>query len=481
MTFPTSLQKFFIYPVALFFACCSSLLLATASTSTEDPVAVLSEYVRFPSISTQPEHAKDVVACANWLVKRFQAMGLACTLYPTKQHPIVIAKTSFDPKKRTVLIYGHYDVQPVDPISDWKRPPFEPYLDKKEGKLYGRGSADDKGASLAHILGVAETLKEKGTLPVNIIFLLEGEEEIGSPNLETFLQEHHQELACDVIVISDTLMAPGNYPAITYAMRGIAVMELILRGPKQDLHSGIFGGAVANPLAVAGSMVASLHDAKGHVLIPGFYDHVKLAAPWERENMKKLEASSGGDVSFKKLAGISDVFGEAGFTTLERRGMRPTVEVNGFGGGYQGAGSKTIIPKDAFVKLSFRLVPGQDPQHILLETSEYLKKQVPPGISLEIIIGECSGNPCELDIQSADQKAAQQALQEAFGSAPFFLREGGSIPIVATFKEVLGRDAILIGLDNPDCNMHSINENMSIDNLTRGIHMNQLLLEKLAK
>lgn len=444
-----------------------------------DPITTLVEYLRFPSISTQPEHAPDLIQCASWLVELFKKIGLTAAIHQTPGCPIVVAKTAHDPKKRTVLIYGHYDVQPPEPLEEWKSPPFEPRIDEKEGKIYARGSSDNKAPTLAHILGVAKTLEEEGRLPVNLIFLIEGEEEIGSPHLEAFLQEHREELSCDVIVISDTGMAPGNLPAMTYALRGVAAMEFIVRGPECDLHSGLFGGAVANPLTVAARLIASFHDDEGHVLIPGFYDAVQPLQPWERDAAKALETASGGDALIKKLAGVEELFGEAGFTTLERIGARPTVEVNGFGGGYQGAGTKTVLPKEAFAKLSFRLVADQDPNTILEQAAAHLKKQLPPGVSLEIIMGH-SGEACFINPQSADGKAAQEALQESFGSAPFLLRDGASIPIVANFKKIFEVDTLLLGLANPDCGMHSPNENMLLQNFLNGIHLNQVLLKKLA-
>lgn len=464
----------------LFYSPFSLTSSAAADSSSEDPVALLSEYIRFETISTQPEHAPDLIACAHWLSRRFQKMGLQSEVYPTKGNPIVVAKTSHDPKKRTVLIYGHYDVQPTDPVQEWKHPPFVPFINKQEGKIYGRGSADDKGPTLAHVLGVEKTLKKEGSLPVNLIFLLEGEEEIGGPHLEPFLEQHKKELACDIIVISDTLMAPGGHPAITYATRGITSMEFIVRGPKHDLHSGTFGGAVANPLTVAAQLIASLHNAKGEVLIPKFYEGVKPVTPWERESLKQLDNLTGGDATVKKLAGVTDLFGEAGFTTSERLGARPSLDINGFGGGYSEKGTKTIIPKEAFVKLSFRLVPGQDPKFILDQTAHYLREQLPPGVSLEVMKGN-SGDAYFFNPRSPYMQAAQEACQEAFGEKALFMPSGGTLPILANFKKILGADSLLIGLANADCGMHSTNENILIKNFLNGIQLNQVLLKKLAK
>ena len=405
---------------------------------------------------------------------------MSAKFYPTGGHPIVLAQTKHDPKKRTVLIYGHYDVQPVDPLSEWISPPFEPRIDELQGKIYARGSADNKGQILPHILGVAEALEKKGELPVNVIFLIEGEEEIGSPHLEGFLQEYREELRCDVIVISDTGMAPGNLPAMTYGLRGLAAMELIILGPARDLHSGLFGGAVANPLTAAAKLIASLHDEHGHILIPHFYDDVQPLEAWEKEASLDFENISGGDTLVKELAGVTELFGEAGFSTQERLGARPAVDINGFGGGYQGAGTKTVLPKEAFIKLTFRLVPNQNPEAILDHAAAHFQRNLLPGVTLEIKRGHAAeayaSNP-----QSPDGKAAQAALEETFGTAPFLLRDGASIPILTSFKKILGVDSLLLGLGNPDCCIHSPNENMLLKNFLGGIRMNQILLEKLAE
>jgi acetylornithine deacetylase/succinyl-diaminopimelate desuccinylase-like protein len=443
-----------------------------------DPLQKLQEFLRFPSVSTQPEHAPDLLSCAEWLRELLSGIGLTATVHSTPGSPVVLAATPHDSSKRTVLIYGHYDVQPPDPLDVWTTPPFDPRI--TDGRIYARGAADNKGQILAHILGVAETLRENGSLPVNVIFLIEGEEEIGSPNLADFLREHREELSCDLVAISDTAMAPGNKPALTYALRGIAAMELIVRGPARDLHSGLFGGAVANPVTVLARLLATLHDAKGRVLIPGFYDAVRPLATWEREAAADLEKAAGGDAAIKELAGVSDLFGEEGFSTIERIGARPTAEVNGIGGGYQGAGTKTVLPKEAFAKLTFRLVADQDPTVILTAAEEYLRKQTPPGVLLEVMTGH-SGAAYQNDPNCPDGLAARKALAGAFGSEPLLLRDGGSIPILATLKEILGVDSHLLGLANPDSRIHSPDENMLLENFLGGIRMNRILLEELAR
>lgn len=443
----------------------------------KSPLDLLAEFLRFPSISTQAEHAPDLVACAEWLRTLLSEVGLAATIYPTPGSPVVVARSPHDPAKRTVLIYGHYDVQPPEPLEGWTTPPFEPRID--DGRIYARGAADNKGQILAHILGVAETLREKGSLPVNVIFLIEGEEEIGSPNLAAFLTEHRADLACDLVAISDTAMAPGNRPALTYALRGIAALEVIVRGPTRDLHSGLFGGAVANPATVVARLIASLHDDEGRVRIPGFYDAVRPLQSWERDAAADLEAASGGDDAIKDLAGVTDLVGEKGFSTIERIGARPTAEVNGIGGGYQGSGTKTVLPSQAFVKLTFRLVADQDPAMILNAAEEYLRRQTPPGVLLGIIAGH-SAAAYQSDPNSPDGLAARKALASAFGSEPLLLRDGGSIPILATLKEILGVDSYLLGLANPDSRIHSPDENMLVENFLGGIRMNRLLMEQLA-
>jgi acetylornithine deacetylase/succinyl-diaminopimelate desuccinylase-like protein len=443
-----------------------------------DPLHKLQELLRFPSVSTQPDHAPDLLSCAEWLRELLTGIGLTASVYSTPGLPVVLAATPRDPAKKTVLIYGHYDVQPPDPLDGWTTPPFEPRI--TDGRIYARGAADNKGQILAHILGVAETLREKGVLPVNVIFLIEGEEEIGSPNLADFLREHREELACDLVAISDTAMAPGNKPALTYALRGIAAMELIVRGPARDLHSGLFGGAVANPVTVLARLLSTLHDAKGRVLIPGFYDAVRPLAPWEREAAADLEKAAGGDAAIKELAGVTDLFGEEGFSTIERIGARPTAEINGIGGGYQGAGTKTVLPKEAFAKLTFRLVADQDPAVILAAAEEYLRSKCPAGVLLEVMTGH-SGGAYQNDPNSLDGLATRKALAGAFGAEPLLLRDGGSIPILATLKEILGVDSHLLGLANPDSRIHSPDENMLIENFLGGIRMNRILLEELGK
>jgi acetylornithine deacetylase/succinyl-diaminopimelate desuccinylase-like protein len=440
-----------------------------------DPLALLLKFLRFPTISTQSERAEDLAQCAGWLGDLLKTSGLEAQVLPTAGQPVVLARTNHDPAKRTVLIYGHYDVQPPDPLELWESPPFEPTL--RDGRIYARGSTDNKGQILAHILGVRETLARDGTLPVNVIFLIEGEEEIGSPSLDAFLREHRDELACDVICISDNGMVADFHPTLSYAMRGIAAMEVRVKGPSVDLHSGVYGGAVMNPATAAARLVASLHDDEGRVLIPGFYDTVQPLADWERAAAAECPVT---DADLLKQTGAPALFGEAGYSALERIGARPTAEVNGIGGGYQGEGTKTVLPANAFFKLTFRLVSNMEPSKILEIAEAHLRAHCPPGVTLEIECGH-SGEPYFSDPMSPDGQAVQRALERIFQSKPSLHREGGSIPILTTFKEVLGADAYLPALASPDCAAHSPNENFPVRNFEIGIRLNQALLEEFAK
>ena len=380
----------------------------------------LFSFLRFPSVSTDSRHAQDVRACAEWLLAKLTAMGLTTELHETPKHPVVVARNPQVPGRRTVLVYGHYDVQPVDPLNLWTSDPFQPEI--REGRIWARGATDNKGQMMAHVLGVEKTLREHGELPVNLIFLFEGEEEIGSPNLASFLLHHCDELRCDVIAISDTGMVAPGVPTLGYGLRGITCCEAILRGPKGDLHSGLFGGAVANPAAAMARLVASLHALDGRVAIDGFYDHV-----------------------------------------------RPLEDC-----------SKTVIPAEAFVKLSFRLVPDQTPKDIMEKVKNHLEWHCPPGVQIEIRPGH-DGKPYLTDPNSKYGLAAQASLRAAFDAEPVLIREGGSIPIVQTFRDILGADTLLLGLALADAQIHAPNENFPVVNFEAGIRLNQALLAELAK
>lgn len=437
----------------------------------------LATLLRFPSISAQKEHARDVSDCADWLVAKLAGMGFDAVAHKTHRHPIVVARSPREEGKLTVLIYGHYDVQPVDPLELWESDPFEPEV--RDGKIYARGATDNKGQLFAHILGVEELLQQNGgQLPVNVIFLLEGEEEVGSGSLSSFMKEHQDELACDVIVLSDTGMAAPDAPTFSYGLRGLAGAEIIVRGPSADLHSGVFGGAIANPVTALASIIASFHDADGKVAVRGFYDSVKPIATWERSMWSTVPGMSNEELA--ALTGVETVVTESGFTGAECIYARPTLEINGIGGGYQGEGSKTIIPSHAFAKISCRLVPDQEPEHIVDLLEEHVKQHSPKGVRVEFK-REHTGKAYACDPNSEYGKAAQQALEEAFGRKPVLVREGGSIPIIEEMKNVLGADALMLGMCLPDARIHSPNENFSVELFSKGIEMNQILLRRLGQ
>lgn len=429
--------------------------------------------LRFASVSTDSKHNDDTRACAQWLVAKLQSMGLTTQLHETPGHPVIVARNKHLAGRRTVLLYGHYDVQPVEPLSEWLSPPFEPTI--RDGRIYCRGATDNKGQLIAHVSGLAETLAQHNDLPVNLTILFEGEEEIGSPNLKPFLEAHRQELACDVVAISDTGMVAEGVGTFTYGLRGISCMEVKVHGPSIDLHSGIFGGAVANPATMAARLVSTLHDAEGRVQIDGFYDGVQPLQEWERKSWADL-----GDGAAETLAltGVPALFGESGYTERECRWARPTAEVNGIGGGYQGEGSKTVIPREAFFKLSFRLVPDQNAERILDLAEAHLRAHAPRTVHLEIKRGH-TGSAYLMNPNSALGQAAQRALKTTFGGKVALIREGGSIPIVQAFKDVLSADTLLLGLALPDCQAHAPNENFPIANLEAGIRLNQALLREL--
>jgi acetylornithine deacetylase/succinyl-diaminopimelate desuccinylase-like protein len=436
----------------------------------------LFSFLRFPSISTDSRHTADVRACADWLIGRLSGMGLATELHETPKHPIVIARNTHQPGRRTVLIYGHYDVQPVDPLELWTSDPFQPEI--RDGRIWARGATDNKGQLMAHVLGVEKTLREFSELRVNLIFLFEGEEEIGSPNLASFLLHHCDELRCNVIAISDTGMVAPGVPTLGYGLRGIACCEVILRGPRTDLHSGIFGGAVANPASAIARLVASLHGPDGRVAIQGFYDQVRPLEDWERHMWSHVPGVS--DADFLQVTGSPGLYGEPGYSSAERVWARPTAEINGIGGGYQGEGSKTVLPSRAFAKLSLRLVPDQCPKDIMEKVKGHLEWHCPPGVEIEVVPGH-DGKPYLADPNSKYGQAAQAALRSAFSAEPVLIREGGSIPIVQTFRDILGADTLLLGLALADAQVHAPNENFPVENFEAGIRLNQALLEELSR
>jgi acetylornithine deacetylase/succinyl-diaminopimelate desuccinylase-like protein len=432
-------------------------------------------FLRFPSVSTDDKFAGKVRDCAEWLSRRLTAIGLESKVVPTAGHPVVWARNQHKSGRPTVLIYGHYDVQPPDPLELWDSPPFEPVL--KNGYVFARGATDNKGQILSHILGIQETLQKDGDLPVNVDLVIEGEEEIGSSNLGKFLNDNRAALKCDVVMVSDTGMIAPRTPTLSYGLRGVAALELKVTGPKMDLHSGIFGGAVANPATSLAQLLATLHDRKGHIAIDGFYDDVVPLADWEREAWKQLPLDPDGEMLNE--TGAPSLFGEAGFSTLERIWARPTAEINGIGGGYQGPGTKTVLPSYAIAKLTFRLVPNQNADVIVDLSKKHFQKNLPAGVTLEMTSGH-NGAWYLTDPHSQFGEAAQRALRKAFNRDVALIREGGSIPIVSDFRSILGVETLLLGLALHDCRAHSPNENFPLENLDAGIRMNKAVLQELA-
>ena len=430
-------------------------------------------YLRFPSVSADPGRAPAMAACAGWLQTKLAALGFAAGVHSTGGAPVVLARRSSPgPRKPTLLIYGHYDVQPAEPLELWTSPPFAPTV--RNGHVVARGATDNKGQTFAHILGTQAWLRSEGELPVHLIYLIEGEEEIGSPHLGRFLQEHAAELACDGILISDTsMMAPG-LPAITAGLRGIACFDFRIRGAAADLHSGVFGGAVPNPAAELCRVLAALHDASGRIAIPGFYDRVAPIAPEESAGWKDLPLT---DEAVRHAAAAPALGGEAGWSVVERMWARPTAEINGITAGYQGPGSKTIIPSQASAKLSFRLVPHQDPAEIASLVTAFLAGRTAAGLTAEVNFDH-GGEPFLADPNHPLGQAARAALRQVFGREPAIVREGLSIPIVSLLKQILGCDPVLVGLGLPECSAHGPNETFPLAHLELGIAVHQAILRE---
>lgn len=442
----------------------------------QDQLQFLLDFLRFPSVSTEPDHAPAVRACAEWLRDALAARGFAAELVPTAGHPIVVARTPARPGRPTVLVYGHYDVQPANIADGWTRPPFEPTI--VDGVLFARGATDNKGQIAAHLLGAAALLSPTAAdgPPVNLIFLIEGEEEIGSPNLRPFLERHRQELRCDAVVISDTGMLGPDLPTLTYGTRGIAALEVVAAGPAHDLHSGIFGGAIANPCAALADLLAALHHPDGRIAIPGFYDDVVPLAPWERAAWAQLPIT---DADLRQAAGVTAFWGEPDYTPVERIWGRPTAELNGLGGGFQGVGSKTVIPREAFAKLTFRLVPDQDPDRIGQLVKAFIESRVPPAIRFTVTLGH-GGRPFVMDPSGRWGTVARRALEQTFAKPVALIREGGTIPILHDLREILAAEVLLLGLALPNANAHGPDENFPLANFAAGIRLHQAFLELAA-
>ncbi|MGV3775027.1 MAG: dipeptidase [Verrucomicrobiales bacterium] len=439
-------------------------------------VDLLCEYLRIPSVSAQAQHKGDTERCAQWIEKHLSSLGLQTKLYPTAGNPIVVARTSpkRNPNRKTFLVYGHYDVQPPEPLNLWKSPPFEPRI--KGDSLFARGATDNKGQHMAHINALEAYLKTGTELPCDLVFLIEGEEEVGSDNLTPFLSKYKKELACDAVVISDTGMPGLKQPALTYGLRGIIAVEVKVHGPSRDLHSGIFGGTVDNPALVLSQLLAGVRNAKGKITIPGFYDDVQPLTKYERAQLARLSLD---EKEYAKFLGVPQIFGESGFTPVEQRSARPTFEINGMTSGYQGEGSKTIIPSWASAKITCRLVPNQDPNKVRETLLDYFQKEAPPTVRVEVKVGH-GGEAYLFDPSQPKAQAALRALRLAFEAEPVLLREGGSIPIVNQFKKILNADSIMLGLALPEDNAHSPNEKFSLTAYQKGMLMSAHLWQELA-
>ena len=435
----------------------------------------LCELLKIPSVSADPQCRDDMARAADWVAGQLRGLEFDTEVVRTAGHPLVYAQSPRVDGAPTALVYGHYDVQPPDPLDEWTSPPFEPT--RRDGNLYARGATDDKGQLLTHIKSAEAWIETAGSLPLNLKYIIEGEEEVGSAALEQFIAANADRLACDCIVISDgSQFAPGQ-PAITYGLRGIAYYELRLRGPKADLHSGSFGGSVTNPANALARMLAGLVDQDGKVQVPGFYDDVVPLSDRERKEFASLDFD---EADYLRQIGVNGTTGESGYTVLERRWARPTCDVNGLWSGYQGEGAKTVLPAAAGAKFSFRLVPNQDPQKITPALERKLTELCPPGIELELI--DFHGAPGVLvPLDSPYIAAAARAIEHAFGRRPVFTREGGSIPIVTTFSETLKADALLIGWGQDDDNPHSPNEKFSLADFHCGIKASTRLWEELSK
>ncbi|MFT3948581.1 MAG: dipeptidase [Agriterribacter sp.] len=423
----------------------------------------LLELLRIPSVSARSEHKADMITCAEAVKNRLLEAGAdKAEVFTTEGHPVVYAEKIIDSAKPTVLVYGHYDVQPADPLNLWNSGPFEPVI--KDGKIFARGSCDDKGQFYMHIKAL-ETLVNTNTLSTNIKFIIEGEEEIGSPNLAKFVSSHKDLLKADVILISDTAMISMDNPSIDIGVRGLSYIEVEVTGPNRDLHSGVYGGSVANPITMLAKMIASCHDENNHITIPGFYDDVAESSAAERKLMAEAPYD---EEAYKKDLGVDALWGEKGYTTNERTGIRPTLELNGIWGGYTGEGAKTVLPSKAFAKISARLVPNQSSVKITKQLLNYFKSIAPPGVTVKAQEHH-GGEPYMTPIDSVAYKAAAKAIETTFGKSPIPVRGGGSIPICSLFEKELGVKIVFMGFGLDSDNLHSPNEKFDLFNFYKGI------------
>jgi len=433
----------------------------------------LFEFLRIPSVSARSEHNPDTVRTAEWFATSLRAIGLKATIHSTPGHPIVVGEWRGAPGAQTVLVYGHYDVQPAEPLELWESPPFEPTV--RDGKIFARGSVDDKGQLFLHVKALQAHLATRGKLPVNVIVLAEGEEEVGSENLAAFIEANQKLLACDAVVISDSSMFAPGLPSILSSLRGLAYFQIDVVGPSVDLHSGSYGGAVMNPAMALARILATMHDANGHIAIEGFYDDVRDWGAAARDQIRKLPFE---DEGFRAETGSPALFGEKGYATLERVWMRPTCEVNGLLSGYTGEGAKTVLPSKAMAKVSCRLVPDQRPDEIERLMRAHVERAAPPGVTVTVrpLHG---GMPWRADLDGPLFDAARRALATAFDKEPVIVGEGGSIPVVGDFQRILKVPVLLMGFGLPGENAHAPNEWMAVDNYHRGAEAVAALWDEL--
>ena len=436
----------------------------------------LFEFLRIPSVSTQPEHDDDVKAAAEWLAGKMNDAGLEnVRVIKTDKHPLVYGDWLHAEGQPTVLVYGHYDVQPAEPFELWESPPFEPTI--RNDFIFARGASDDKGQAYVHVKAVEALLQANGRLPVNVKFVIEGEEESGGASLAAFIPENKALLAADVALVSDTGMPKMGLPAITYGLRGMCYILMDIKGPRRDLHSGSFGGAVNNPLNVLGHIIAKLKDENGKILIPGFYDKVRPLSDEERDLIAQFPFD---EAAWKAEMGAPEAWGEPEFSIVERLGARPTLDVHGIIGGYTGPGAKTVLPSTVHAKISMRLVPDQDPKEIAELFTNYINEITPPSVTVEVNVR--GGAPASIsDLNNPAMEAVETALEQAFGTKPVFMREGGSIPVVGQFQEHLGLETILMGFGLPTDQIHAPNESFYMPNYFQGIESSIRFFEAYAK
>ena len=434
-----------------------------ASRHKTEFLSAMRELVAIPSVSTDPQAKAEIQRAAEWLAARLESLGIEkVSVMPTDGHPLVYGEWLGAPGKPTILVYGHYDVQPVDPLELWQSGPFDATV--RGENVYGRGTSDMKGQDIA-VLSALEAIVQTGSLPVNVKFLIEGEEEIGSPSLGKFIAEHKDLLRCDAALNPDAGMIGAQYPTITYGLRGLAGFEVRVYGPSGDLHSGLYGGVVHNPAVALAELIAGMHDANGHVLLPGFYDEVRPLSAEERVEFARLPMDM---EHFMEMTGAPMLWGEKEYTPFERVGARPTLEINGLLSGFTGQGTKTVLPAQAMAKITCRLVPDQDPEKIARSLQKYLEQNVPQTIRWELI--KMDGGPAAIsDRHSAAVQAMCAALETVWGSKPLFRREGGSIPVVAQMQSILGVESVLTGFGLPDDNLHAPNERQHLPTWYKGI------------